>query len=99
MSLHAEIATDFTSLLEEAGADITWKGRTYRALIGDPNVQVDLQSGGFLPQGNFTVKLLRSQLETMPEHGEVITLDGKPYAITAISHKPGHPIITLTIAA
>jgi len=99
MNIFAEIASDFASLLDETGVDIIWQNRTYRALIGDPNVQVDLQSGGFLPQGNFTVKLLRSQLETMPEHGEVITLDGKPYAITAISHKPGHPIITLTIAA
>ena len=99
MSLHAEIAADFPSILEENGVDITWQGRNYRALIGDPNVQVDLQSGGFLPQGNFSVKLLRSALETMPEHGDVITLDGKPYAITSISHKPGHPIVTFTIAA
>jgi len=99
VSLHAEIAADFASLLEETGVDIIWQGRSYPALIGDPNVQVDLQSGGFLPQGNFSVKLLRGHLETMPEHGEVIILDGKPYAITAISHKPGHPIVILTIAA
>jgi len=99
VSLHSEITTDFAILLEETGVDITWQGRTYRALIGDPSVQVDLQAGGFLPQGNFTVKLLRSSLETMPEHGEVIILDGKPYAITAISHKPGHPIVILTVAA
>lgn len=38
--------------------------RTYRALIGDPSVRVDLQAGGFMPQGNFTVKLLRGQLES-----------------------------------
>ena len=99
MSLYDEIAADFASILEENGVGITWQGRSYRALIGDPNVQVDLQVGGLMPQGDFTVKLLRSQLETMPEHGEVIILDGKPYAITAISHKPGHPIITFTIAA
>ena len=99
MSLHDEIAADFARILEENGVDITWNDHCCRALIGEPNVQVDLQTGGFLPHGDFTVKLLRSSLPSMPQHGEVITVDGRPYAITAIAHKPSHPILVLTVAA
>lgn len=98
MSRYDEIAADLAEVFDEIGTSVFWNGADYQAVIADPMVQLDLQSGGFLPQADFLVKLQRASLPALPQVGQTVRIQGTTYQITGITDKPTSPLIVLHVA-
>jgi hypothetical protein len=92
-----EIAADMAEVFGEISTPIEWNGHTYQAVIADPSVQLDLQSGGFLPQSDFAVKVLRAALPTMPVIGQNVRIEGVIYQISGLTDKPTSPVVILHV--
>ncbi|NUN98815.1 MAG: hypothetical protein HUU16_21895 [Candidatus Omnitrophica bacterium] len=100
MTLPEEMARDAAGVFEEFGETVEWGGRSLRALVSDPEIGVDLEVGGFGATGDFTVKLLRSDLAAgLPKVGEAIAFEGRRYRITRVSERPTRPLVVLTVSA
>jgi hypothetical protein len=98
-SRHDELDADFASILAEVGIPITWNGTDYPAIVADPQVQLDLQSGGFLPESDFQVKLRKSALPMpWPKTRQTVVIRGETYAIKGITDRPTSPLLILHVA-
>ena len=97
MTRFDEIAADMAEVFGEISTPIEWNGHPYQAVIADPSVQLDLQSGGFLPQSDFAVKVLRAALPTVPVIGQNVRIEGLAYQINGITDKPTSPVVMLHV--
>ena len=99
MSNHrlAEVTADMDEVFGEISTPIEWNGHIYQAVIADPSVQLDLQTGGFLPQSDFAVKVLRDALPTVPVIGQNVRIEGITYQINGLTDKPTSPVIILHV--
>ena len=93
-----ELAADLTEIFAEIGTRVEWQGVSYQAVIADPMVQLDLQSGGFMPQADFMVKIARSSLPALPQVGQALRIEGQVYQITGLTNTPTSPLIVLHVA-
>jgi len=69
-----------------AGAPVS-----FNVLLGDPMVQQDLETGGFLDSASFDVKFLRADCVAHPGvviFGNLVTFNSKQYRIVAINDRP-----------
>ena len=98
MTRYDEIAADLAEVFDDIAQPIIWNGATYQGVVADPSVSLDLQSGGFLPQADFLVKLRRAALSTLPALGQLVTIQGTPYQISGITDKPASPLIVLQVS-
>ena len=97
MSRLQEIAADMPQVFGEISTPIEWNGHIYQAVIAYPSVQLDLQTGGFLPQSDFAVKVLRAALPTVPVIGQNVRIEGITYQINGLTDKPTSPVIILHV--
>jgi hypothetical protein len=97
MSIHAEIAADAAQIFTEFGKEIILASKRLKGLVSEPQETLELEAGGFTASGNFTVKLLRSDLPQIPQIGETLDFSGEGFRIVRISNRPPHPMITLTV--
>ncbi len=98
-SRHDELDADLAAIIGEIGIPITWNGADYTAIVADPQVQLDLQSGGFLPEADFQVKLRKATLpEPWPKTRQTVTFRGETYAIKGITDRPSSPLLILHVA-
>lgn len=97
MSRYDEIAADLAEVFDDIAQPVEWQGETYQAVIADPQVNLDLQTGGFMPQADFIIKLRRAHLPVTPVLGQVVRVAGKAYQISGVTDKPTHPLIILQI--
>lgn len=97
MSRLQEIAADMAEVFGEISTPIEWNGHTYQAVIADPSVQLDLQTGGFIPQSDFAVKVLRDALPTVPVIGQNVRIEGITYQINGLTDKPTSPVLILHV--
>jgi hypothetical protein len=97
MSIWDEFTADAQSILNEVGKDITIKnvpGGTpvaFKAMVTQPMVLQDMETGGFLNSTTFEVKVLRTVANTHPglfAYGNIINYDGQDYRIVAIANRP-----------
>ena len=92
------MASDLGSVFDEFAKNITIASTTYRALVAEPELALELEAGGFNSAGNFTMKMLRSDwLTAKPAVGTLITYDEKTYRVIRIVSRPPHPIVILTV--
>ena len=98
MTRYEELASDLTEMFAEIAQPVEWQGVTYHAVISDPVVNLDLQTGGFLPQGEFQVKLRRSSLSSVPAPGQIIRIQGSAYQISGLTDRPTSPLIILHVS-
>lgn len=92
------LAEDGKQIVEEIGESVTWNGVEYAALVAEPDVSVDLESGGLMPSGEFVVKILRSAFASgFPTEGDVVTYDSKRYVVGRARNKPSSAFIILDI--
>lgn len=95
------LAQDAAQIISQIGHRAEWKGSTYDCLIADPDVDVDLQEGGFLPSGTFTLKFLRSDFNDgagpFPDQNDRVTYDGEVYKVTSYINKADSPFIKVSI--
>ena len=96
MALYDEVGADAVSILLEIGKDVVLKkptGQTLalKALVTQPMVLQDLETGGFLNQTTFEVKITRAQHDNNPgfmAYGNIVTYAGEEYRIVAIANRP-----------
>jgi hypothetical protein len=93
-----ELAADLAEIFSEIGSTVEWEGASYQAVIADPMVQLDLQSGGFLPQADFVVKIARRALPSLPQVGQTLRIEAQVYQITGLTNKPTSPLLVLHVA-
>jgi hypothetical protein len=95
--IFAEFTADAVSVLNEIGKDITIKqvpGGTpvaFKAMVTQPMVLQDMETGGFLNQTTFEVKVLRTTAESHPglfAYGNIIAFNGEDYRIVALANRP-----------
>lgn len=84
------LAEDGEEIVAEIGDEIEWKGKPYDALVGDPDISVDMEEGGLIPTGEFVCKVLRSRFigGEYPTEGDVVTFDEKRYFVSMAKNKP-----------
>lgn len=97
MDIHDEIAADFAAILAEFGKAVQFHGQTLTAMISEPMLAGDLVLGGEVDDVRFTVKVLRSELPSIPRSGQVIRWENKDYRIRAVMDRPPHAIVTLEV--
>jgi hypothetical protein len=97
MSIHDEIAADAAEIFAAFGKEIRLSGQTLHALISEPQETLELDAGGFTASGNFTVKVLRSQLAAIPKNGQTLTYAGETFRIVRVSNRPPHALVALTV--
>jgi hypothetical protein len=97
MSIWDEFTADAQSILDEIGKDIQIKkvpGGTpvaLKAQVTQPMVLQDMETGGFLNQTTFEVKVLRTTAAAHPglfAYGNIVIYDGQEYRIVAIANRP-----------
>jgi hypothetical protein len=95
--IFAEFTVDAAAVLGEIGKDITIKqvpGGTpvaFKAMVTQPMVLQDMETGGFLNQTTFEVKVLRTTADTHPglfAYGNIVTYNAEEYRIVAIANRP-----------
>lgn len=95
--IYAEFLADAQSVLNEIGKDITIRNVpsgapvAFKAMVTQPMVLQDMETGGFLNQTTFEVKVLRTVETTNPglfAYGNIISYNGEEYRIVAIANRP-----------
>ncbi len=98
MSPQDEKAADLVEVLTEIGECVTWKGRRFRALVSEPTISEDLNLGGFIPTGDFTIKILRSDFRgDQPALGDQIGYEGDNYRVSRLTNHPLYPMLVLVV--
>lgn len=96
------LARDSSQIIDQIGHTVTWEGTSYDCVISEPDVSIDLQEGGFMPEGDYSVKIRRAAFNNgagpFPQNNDQITYDGDVYKITGTSHKAGSAYIKMSVA-
>ncbi len=93
-----EIDSDLSLIFDEIGILIAWNGGSYTAVVTEPQVELDLQSGGFLPESDFQVRLRKTSLPTpWPKNRQSITIQGETFVIKGLTNKPTSPLLILHV--
>lgn len=97
MGLIEEAASDALEILSEVGKDIVVKtspaatGVALKAIVTQPMVLQDLETGGFLNQTTFEVKITRADHVANPgvfAYGNIVTYSGEDFRIVALANRP-----------
>lgn len=97
MGIFDDFAADALEILNEVGKDVTIKATptstpvALKAMLTQPMVLQDLETGGFLNQTTFEVKIRRSDHDANPglfAYGNIVTYAGEEYRIVAIANRP-----------
>lgn len=101
MSLWSEMEKDGPEFLKTFGRPIVFRGINMSALVSRAPVDQMLVDGGFQYNSYYTVRILipmGSELEmNPPKDGEFVTVFGRKYTITGITHRPPSPWIDLSV--
>jgi len=98
-SRYDELDADLAAILSETGIEITWNGNSYLAVVADPRVELDLQSGGFMPEADFQVKLRKATLPGPgPKPRQSVTIRGETFVIKGLTDRPTSPLLILHVA-
>lgn len=90
MSLFNTIAADAAVILAEAGRELSFRGQTVKAMIGEQTLGFNLENGGMVADGTLSVKLLAASYSgaNAPKDGEYFTYNGRRYQIVTVSYRP-----------
>ena len=97
MTIHDEIAADFSEILQDFGKVIFYQGQPTLALISEPMLSSELVLGGEVDDVRFHAKVLRSSIPDIPHRGQLMRWENKDYRIKAVMNRPPHAIVTLEI--
>lgn len=97
MSIHDEIAADFSQMLQDFGKVIFYQGQPVLALISEPMLSGQLGIGGEVEEVRFNAKVLRSSIPDIPHSGKIVRWEDKDYRIKAVMNRPPHAIVTFEL--
>lgn len=93
----AEWASDASEILGEIPKAVTVKNVpagspvAFNALMSQPAVMQDLETGGFLNHTSFDLKFLRTACVANPgvvAYGNIVTYEGQDYRIMTVTDRP-----------
>ena len=88
MGFFSEIKSALNEIFAEFSQDVQFRGKIYKCIIGENGQQeVELESGGFVPNETFTVKFKEADFkdEAYPAIGELLLYSGGTFRIHCIS--------------
>ena len=90
MGFFNEIRTALNEIFAEFSQDVKFRGKIFKCIIGENGQQeVELESGGFVPNETFTVKFkeadLEDEAEAYPSIGELLQYSDRAFRIHWIS--------------
>ncbi len=88
MSFFSEIKSALNEIFAEFSQPVIFRGREYKCIVADGGQQeMELESGGFVPNENFSVKFKESDLENeaYPALGEILEYSGRTFRVHWIS--------------
>ena len=98
VSRYDELDADLDAIIQEVGIDVTWNNDTYKAVVADPRVELDLQTGGFMPEADFQVKIRKAELpDPGPRTRQTVVIRGETYAIKGTTDRPTSPLLILHV--
>ncbi len=101
--LQEEMSDAVIEIVDDAGYDIEWKGREYRAILDDPQIMQELEIGGFAPSGSWLLKIPRKCFNMgdgpFPEINDRIKMEGKAYKVIENTNRPCSPLFAITVEA
>lgn len=71
------------------GVPITFGETAITAIVSESEFSRDLQSGGFAMSGEVQVKILLSDLPTLPSLGSSATYEDAPFSVSKVAIQPG----------
>lgn len=98
MGFFSEIKSALEEIFSSFSQPVVWRGRVMNAIIAEGQEAVELESGGFVPDSTFNMKLLESELDgEYPHIGEVVEYNGRLFRIywVSVRVKRGQVEITL----
>ena len=100
MSFLSEIKSALHEIFASFSQPVVWRGRTLNAIISEGQAAVELESGGFVPDENFTVKFLESELDgKYPNLGEIVEYNNKKYRIHWVSVRANRGQVEVSLRA
>jgi len=66
------------------GVDVTFRGKTVKAVLSPIRVNIDLETGGQAASGEQTARFLQSDLASKPARKEQVTINGRKYSIIEV---------------
>jgi hypothetical protein len=97
VSIHDEIAADFSEILQDFGKVVFYQGQPLLALISEPMLASELVLGGEVDDVRFTMKTLRTSVPALPHTGQIIRWEDKDYRIRAVMSRPPHAIVAFEV--
>ncbi len=101
--LQEEMSDAVIEIVDDAGYDIEWKGREYKAILDDPQIMEELEIGGFTPSGSWMLKIPRKCFNLgdgpFPEINDRIKMEGKAYRVVENTNRPCSPLFAITVEA
>lgn len=98
MNLRDEKTADLAGILTEIGETVTWQGQSYIALVSEPTISEQLNLGGFVESGDFTIKIMRSAFTgSKPKLGDLIGFEDEEYRVTRVTDQPQYPMLVLVV--
>ena len=98
VSRYDELDADLDAIIQEVGIDVTWNNDTYKAVAADPRVELDLQTGGFMPEADLQVKIRKAELPAPgPRMRQTVVIRGETYAIKGLTDRPTSPLLILHV--
>jgi hypothetical protein len=99
--IQTELAADSIQMVSEIGHTITWSGSEYPCIASDPDVEVDMAEGGFMPQGSFRIKVRRAAFNDgagpFPQINDRVTFYSEVYRVIAERNKGESAFVILSI--
>jgi len=99
MSILSEMAACIVEVQKALPKTCTIGAATYACLVGDPVETEELMDGGYVITVTTPLKILRSQMATIPSVGDLVIHNAKRYEISGIADRPEHPQIVFNLRA
>ncbi|NBU34780.1 hypothetical protein EBS40_09240 [bacterium] len=100
MSRYSEIEADMAEILADVGTQIQWDGDDYDAILTEPRVDLDLTTGGFSAEADYSIKIRKTDLPegSAPQAKDQVAIAGAIYVVRGITDSPSSPMLVLHVA-
>lgn len=100
MGFFSEVKSALKEIFAEFSQPVVWRGRVMNAIVAEGQSAVELESGGFVPDENFTIKFLERELDgEYPNIGEIVEYNEKQYRIHWISVRAHRGQVEVSLGA
>lgn len=95
------LADDLREIVGDIGHKCLWKGSEYDCVIGEPDMEADIEVGGLMPEGSFNLKIPRASFNRgagpFPQESDRITYGGVVYRVLSPTNKTDSAYIRLVL--